>query len=131
MMSPLNLEQCKEIRKLCQTIISTSSQIHFTSVINKNGRLIESTLCNDSIITKLSPQELEMLCMQRTLQTSMGGEIDAKLGSITHTITERDSFLEIIIPFQYGIIIIISGREFQRNTMVEKILKIIKKFTSD
>ena len=78
MLSPLKLERSLEISTLCQKIISLHSQILCVSAVNKNGRIIDSKLRDDSSTTNLSGQELEMLYMQRTLQTSMNKEFDKR-----------------------------------------------------
>ena len=128
MMTSLNLEQSLEISNLCHRIASLNSQICSISCINKNGRVIETKLCDDRIFTDLSPQELEMLYMQRKLQTSMNRELDEKFGTMNYIVSDRDSVLEFIFPFYDGIILVITRPEIIIQNFAKKTSKIITKF---
>jgi hypothetical protein len=112
---------------LCQRIFSLSTQIHCTSVVNKNGRILETKLRNDSPTAKLTSQELEMLYMQRTLQANMNKEFDEKLGTYTYTITERDSSIEFIFPCNREIVFVSATPKIAKN-ITKKILDVIKEF---
>ena len=128
LMSPPNLERSLEISRLCQSLISLNSQIQFASVINKNGRMLDSKLRNESTITKLSSKEFEMLFMQLTLQTSMNKEHDSKLGIQNYTIIDREYAYELIFPFYDGITLVITNTNISINDLARKISKLIKEF---
>jgi hypothetical protein len=119
--------------KLCQVIISLNPGIHFVSVVNKNGRIIDTKLRNDSTTRNLTAEEIEMLVMQRVLQTSMNKELDEKLGSLNYTISCRASMLEVIFPFFNGIIFIGTESEIYIQKLIKKILEAINdyKFNSE
>jgi len=127
-MSPLNLERSLEISRLCQSVISLNNQIEFASVINKNGRILDSKFRNEGNITKLSNQEFEMLFMQLTLQTSMNKEHDKKLGIQNYTIIDREYAFELIFPFYDGIMLVITSTNISVNDIPRKISKVIKEF---
>ena len=132
-MAPLNLEQSLEISKLCQVIISLNPGIHVVSVVNKNGRILNIKLRNDSTTRNLTSQEIEMLCMQRVLQTSMNKELDAKLGALNYTISYRNFMLELIFPLLNGIIFVGADSEIYIQKLVKTISEAINdyKFNSD
>jgi hypothetical protein len=119
--------------KLCQVIISLNPGIHFVSVVNKNGRILDTKLRNDSTTRNLTAQEIEMLVMQRVLQTSMNKELDEKLGSLNYTISCRASMLEVIFPFFNGIIFIGTESEIYIQKLIKKISEAINdyKFNSE
>jgi hypothetical protein len=127
-MAPLSLEQSLEISKLCQTIISLNPGIHVVSVVNKNGRILNTKLRNDSTTKNLTSQEIEMLCMQRVLQTSMNKELDAKLGSLNYTISYRDFMLELIFPLLNGIIFVGADSEIYIQKLIKKISEAINEY---
>jgi len=124
-MTPLSLEQSLEISKLCQIIISLDPRIHVVSVVNKNGRILNTKLRNDSTTTNLTSQEIEMLYMQRVLQTSMSKELDAKLSALNYTISYRDFMLELIFPLLNGIIFIGVDSEIHIQKLIKEISDVI------
>jgi len=124
-MTPLSLEQSLEVSKLCQVIISLDPRIHVVSVVNKNGRILNTKLRNDSTTTNLTPQEIEMLYMQRVLQTSMSKELDAKLSELNYTISYRDFMSEIIFPLLNGIIFIGIDSDVPIQKLIKEILDVI------
>jgi hypothetical protein len=99
----LNLEQTEEISKLCKDIIFESG-VECVTVINKRGRVIESESKMNDLFKNLTSSELEMLYMQRTLQTSMIKELNCRHGMWKYTITERQFGIEIIMPISDGIL---------------------------
>ena len=127
-MAPLSLEQSLEISKLCQAIISLNPGIHVVSVVNKNGRILNTKLRNESTTKNLTSQEIEMLCMQRVLQTSMNKELDAKLGSLNYTISYRDFMLELIFPLLNGIIFVGADSEIYIQKLIKKISEAINEY---
>jgi hypothetical protein len=127
-MAPLSLEQSLEISKLCQTIISLNPGIHVVSVVNKNGRILNTKLRDESTTKNLTSQEIEMLFMQRVLQTSMNKELDAKLGSLNYTISYRDFMLELIFPLLNGIIFIGANSKIYNQNLIKRILYVINEY---
>ena len=128
LMSSPNLERSLGISRLCQSLISLNSQIQFASVINKNGRMLDSKLRDESTITKLSGKEFEMLFMQLTLQTSMNKEHDSKLGIQNYTVIDREYAYELIFPFYDGITLVITDTNLSIEDLAKKISKMIKEF---
>ncbi|MGI0056699.1 MAG: hypothetical protein ACREAK_04915, partial [Nitrosarchaeum sp.] len=98
-MNTSNLEQNLELTRLCQDILASNDQIYFVSIINKNGKYTESKFRNDRIIKNLTPQEIQMLYMQRTLQSSLTKEFDDVLGLLDFITIQRETLLEFIFPF--------------------------------
>ena len=116
------------VAKVCNEIISITSGIHFVSVIDKNGRMIYTKLSDDSNSKNLTQQELEMLYMQRVLQTCMNKELDKKLGSLSYTISGRDSMLEFIFPVNNEIIFIATNNDLCIKDTVKQILELSRGF---
>ena len=87
--------------ELCKAVLLMNKDIHFVAVINKNGRITESEF--------LSNSELEMIAMQRSLQTSMIREFDQKLSQFNQTITMRKHTVEFVTPLGEDILFVISN----------------------
>lgn len=127
-----NLEQSLEISNVCQDILSIHPKIHFSCYINRNGRIVESKLCDDRLITDLTNQELEMRYMQCKLQSSMNMEFESKIGHLDYTLVCRKSTLEFIFPFLDGIIFVIANKDIPIQSTSKKILELLDvKFDSD
>lgn len=105
-MLPLNLEQTLEISGLCKSILQIDKGVICVSVINKRGRIIESESRAEDLLRCLSKTEIEMLYMQRALQTSMIRELDRKHGGWNCTVTERDFVTEVILPLGEGLVFV-------------------------
>lgn len=125
-MASLSLERSLKMAKVCNKIISFIPGIHFVSVINKNGRMIYTKLSDDSNTKNLTQQELEMLYIQRTLQTCMNKELDKKLGSLHYIISGRDCMLEFIFPFNNEIIFIVTNNDLSIQDTVSQISELFK-----
>ena len=106
LLSP-NLKRSVEISNLCKKILSVEPGILQVSFINRNGRMIETTLNNSWESSRLTKQESEMLSMQCTLQLSMNKEFDEKLTRVRYTIIKRESTSDFIFPMFDGIIFVI------------------------
>lgn len=128
MLAQSSLERSLNVAKVCNEIISITSGIHFVSVINKNGRMIHTKLSDDSNSKNLTQQELEMLYMQRVLQTCMNKELDKKLSSLDYTISGRDSMLEFIFPVNNEIIFIATNNDLCIQDTVKQVLELCRKF---
>ena len=127
-----NLEQSLEISNVCQDILSIHPKIHFSCYINRNGRIVESKLCDDRLITDLTNQKLEMRYMQCKLQSSMNMEFESKIGHLDYTLVCRKSTLEFIFPFLDGIIFVIANKDIPIQSTSKKILELLDvKFDSD
>jgi hypothetical protein len=74
-----------------------NKDVNLVAIINKNGRIIDSEFNNSGNLNHISTQELEMITMQRSLQTAMIKEFDNKLSFFKNTITLRDSLVEFVI----------------------------------
>lgn len=126
-MDPLSFEQTKPFSKLCKDIISLNDKISFVSIINKNGRLVESECSSNGIIENLSRNELEMLFIQRTLQTSMIQDLDDKLGKFNIALIQRESFTECVFSFYGGVILIILNSYGENEAVIRKISELLNK----
>lgn len=127
MMDPLSFEQTKPFSKLCKDIILLNDKISFVSIINKNGRLVESECSSDGIIENLSRNELEMLFIQRTLQTSMMRDLDDKLGKFNIALIQRESFTECVFSFYGGVVLVILDSYAENNAIIKRILELLSK----
>lgn len=126
-MNPLSFEQTKPFSQLCKDIISLDDKISLVSIINKNGRLIESECGPNNIIGNLSRNELEMLFMQRTLQTSMIRDLDDKLSRFNIALIQRESFTECVFSFYGGVILVILNSYAENNEIIKKVSELISK----
>ena len=127
-MKTTSLEQSLGISNMCQDILSITPEIHFSCYINRNGRIVESKLCDDGLITDLTSQELEMRYMQCKLQSSMNKEFEDKIGRLDYTLICRESTLEFIFPFYEGIIFVIVDKEIPIQSTSKKILQLMTVF---
>ena len=122
-----SLEQSLGISNMCQDILAIGPKIHFSGYINRNGRIVESKLCDDGLITGFTDQELEMRYMQCKLQSSMNKEFEDKLGHLDYILICRESTLEFIFPFYEGVIFVITDKEIPIQSS-KKILELITVF---
>lgn len=127
MISPLSFEQTKPFTQLCKDIISVDNKVAFVSIINENGRLIDSEYGSNDIIENLSSNELEMLFMQRTLQISMMRDLDDKLSRFNIALIQRESFTECIFSFYGGVILVILNSYTENNEIIKKVSDLICK----
>ena len=127
-MSPQNLERSLECNSFCKSIQEASKHVHLVSLINKSGRVIETKLRDDSLISSLDHKDFEMLFMQRTLQTSMIREHNDRLGMFNYTITIREPLSEIILPFYDGIILVIVDSNIKMKNFTQKLSKLVYEF---
>lgn len=123
-----NLERSKAIQHLCDEILTSNERIHFVASLNKNGKAIESKLRNDGIITKMTKQETEMLFMQRTLQNSLGSELDDSIGPLNYIIQQRETLLEFIFPYSKGTIFVMCDLDIIPQFLAKKISFILRDF---
>jgi hypothetical protein len=130
-MKTTSLEQSLGISNMCQDILSINPEIHFSCYINRNGRIVESKLCDDGLITDLTSQELEMRYMQCKLQSSMNKEFEDKIGRLDYTLICRESTLEFIFPFYEGIIFVVANKNILLSDTCKKISELLNLFGFD
>lgn len=102
-----NLKRSVEISNLCKKILSTEQGTLQVSFINRNGRMVETTLDSSQESSGLTKQESEILSMQCTLQLSMNKEFDEKLTRVRYTIIKRESTSDFIFPMFDGVIFVV------------------------
>ncbi len=90
--------------------------------------MIYTKQSDDSNSKNLTQQELEMLYIQRVLQTCMNKELDKKLGSLDYTISGRDSMLEFIFPVNNEIIFITANNDLSIQDIVKQVLELCREF---
>lgn len=123
-----NLEQSLELTRLCQDILAANDRIYFVSTINKNGKSTESQFRNDRIITNLTSNEIAMLYMQRTLQSSLTKEFDYVLGSLDFITIQRETLLEFIFPFSNGVVLVMADLDVVSRYLAKTISFLIRDF---
>ncbi len=123
-----NLEQSSELTRLCQDILAINDRIYFVSTINKNGKPTESQFRNDQIITNLTSNEIAMLYMQRTLQSTLTKEFDDVLGSLDFITIQREALLEFIFPFSNGVILVMADLDVVSRYLAKTISFLIRDF---
>jgi len=95
--------------ELCDAVCLMNKDVDLVVIINKNGRIVESRFGKDADLGYLSGNQLEMIAMQRSLQTAMIKEFDQNLGSFHQTITIRESHVEFICNMDKEILLVISN----------------------
>ena len=123
-----NLEQSLELTRLCQDILAVNDRIYFVSTIHKNGKSIESRFRNDRIITNLTSNEIAMLYMQRTLQSSLTQEFDDVLGPLDFITIQRETLLEFIFPFSSGVVLVMADLDVVSRYLAKTISFLIRDF---
>ena len=68
--------------ELCNAVFLMNKDVDLVAIINKNGRVIESKFAKDTDLSCISNGQLEMIAMQRSLQTSMMKEFDQNLSAL-------------------------------------------------
>lgn len=124
MLMPVTADQALEISYLCKSIMSIDKRIICVSVVSNRGKIIDSEFRTNMF--NLSAVELEMLYMQRTLQSSMIREFDCRLGRWGYTVTDRDFITEIIIPLDDGTIFVAVESSIKTHELVPKLQEIIE-----
>ena len=114
--------------ELCKTICLINNNIHLVAILNKNGRIIDSKFNNSENLNHISTQELEMISMQRTLQTTMIKEFDNKLSFFRNTITLRKSLVEFVYPLDDEILLVISKAAVDIKQLSDKLFSLISSF---
>ncbi len=127
-MQTQNLERSLELTRLCQDILASNDRIYFVTVINKNGRPTESKFRNERIITKFKSQEIEMLYMQRKLQSSLTKEFDDLLGPLDFITIQRETLLEFLFPLSNGIVLVMADLDVVSRYLARTISFIIRDF---
>ena len=95
--------------ELCNAVFLMNKDVDLVAIINKNGRVVESKFAKDTDLSCLLGSQLEMIAMQRSLQTTMIKEFDKNLSSFYQTITIRESHVEFICKLDEEILLVISN----------------------
>ena len=127
-MSNNSLKWALEKSELCKTICLMNKDINLVAIINRNGRIIDSEFNNSKNLNHISTQELEMITMQRSLQTKMIKEFDNKLSFFKNTITLRNSFVEFVYPLDDGILLVISKTDVDIKQLSDELFSLISRF---
>jgi hypothetical protein len=128
LMHTTNLERNLELTRLCQDILASNDRIYFVSTINKNGKHTESKFRNERIIKNLTLQEIEMLYMQRTLQSSLNKEFDDILGPLDFITIQRETLLEFVFPFSNGVVLVMADLDVVSRYLAKTISFLIRDF---
>lgn len=123
-----NIERNMAISNLCKQILKSNEQIQFVGALNKRGKIVESELHDDRIISNMTKQESEMLFMQRTLQITLGMELDDAIGPLNSITLQRETLYEMIFPFSEGTIFVICSLEVIPRFLSKKISFILQDF---
>lgn len=127
-MHTTNLERNLELTRLCQDILASNDRIYFVSTINKNGKPTESKFRNERIIKNLTSPEIEMLYMQRTLQSSLNKEFDDVLGPLDFITIQRETLLEFVFPFSNGVVLVMADLDVISRYLAKTISFLIRDF---
>ena len=106
--------------ELCNAVFLMNKDVDLVAIINKNGSIVESKFGKDTDLRCLSGSQLEMIAMQRSLQTRMIKEFDQNLSSFDQTITIRKNHVEFVCSLDEEVLFIISNanvdvRQFSTN----------------
>ncbi len=97
-MLPLKFNDTIKFTNFCAEILESDKNIMLVAIINERGRILDLKTRNGPA-QFLDEKDLEMLFMQRTLQTRMIKESDDKLGIFNFTLTKREKFYEYTTQF--------------------------------
>lgn len=123
-----DLEQNLELTRLCQDILASNDRIYFVSTINRNGKSTESKFRNDRIIKKMNLNEIEMLYMQRLLQSSLNKEFDDILGPLDFITIQRETLLESVFPFSNGVVLVMADLDVVSRYLAKTISFLIRDY---
>jgi hypothetical protein len=97
-MLPLKFNDTLKFSNFCAEILELDQNIMLVAIINERGRILDLKT-KSCLLPFLDERDLEMLFMQRTLQTKMIKESDDKLGIFNFTLTKREKFYEFTTQF--------------------------------
>ena len=129
-MSPLKFDDAIKFSNFCARMLELDQNIILVAIINKSGRILDLKTRND-IALSLDEKDLEMLSMQRTLQTSMIKEADDKLGIFNFTLTKREKFYEYTTQFGEMMVLAIMNSVLPLSEVVSVIGKLGEKHFVD
>jgi len=115
------------LEELCNSILFINKNIQSVVVINKNGRAIEKTTCNEKGLL-IQDQKSEMYFMQCALQVSMGREFDDEFGEIGYIYVERKNLSMFSFPVDDCIIVITSKALVSPISLAKQIDTVISKY---
>ncbi|MDE1862794.1 MAG: hypothetical protein KGI33_07770 [Thaumarchaeota archaeon] len=106
--------------ELCGNIIRINKNIQSVSVINKMGRLVETTSRPEH--SQRFPSDIkEHLLMQCVLQISMGRDFDEYYGPINYHISERANLTLLTFPVEEGVILVTCNKNVSPITLAKKV----------
>jgi len=123
-----SLKQTLERSELCKIICWINKDINLVAIVNKNGRITDSKCNNSENLNHISVQELEMLSMLHTLQTTMIKGFDNKLSFFRNTITLRKSLVEFVYSLDDEILLAISKVDVDIKQVSDKLFSLISGF---
>ncbi len=125
-MLPLRFEDAVRFSDFCKKLIEFDSNVALVAIINNRGRILELQ-AKEHFSSQLDDKELEMLFMQRVLQTTMIKESDDKLGTFNYTLTKREKYYEYIAQFEDGMILVMIDSILSLTSIISIIDKINRK----
>lgn len=131
MLGALSFEQTKLVSNLCNHVIDLDGGIVLVSMINRNGRIVESKTRMDLPFSGLTKYESDLINMQRVLQMQMTKDFDDKLGSTIMSIIRRHGCTECVFPFYDGVIFVIFSSTEKFEQTAERISAAIREFNFD
>ncbi|MGQ0771376.1 MAG: hypothetical protein ACT4NT_01190 [Nitrososphaerota archaeon] len=125
-MYQLRLGDVVRFSGFCKKLIEFDSNIALVAIINKKGRILELQ-AKECLSSQLDGKDLEMLFMQRTLQTTMIKESDAKFGIFNYTLTKREKYYEYTTQFEDGMMLVMIDSILSLTSIIPIIDKINQK----
>ncbi len=95
--------------ELCNAVYLMNKDVDLVAIINKNGRIVDRKFGKDTELSCLSGSQLEMIAMQRSLQTNMMKEFDQNLSVFEQTVTMRKSHIEFVCNLDEGVLLIVTN----------------------
>lgn len=121
--SELENTNISDFSVFCKKILSLRREIQSVELINKKGRLIESTAKNNAI--NLLADKKEMFYMSEILQESMKKEQDGEFGKVNYSCTHREKV--VIFSFIVGenMLVVISLVPINSDAIAKEIISLI------
>jgi hypothetical protein len=114
--------------KICDEIFALSPGVRSAIVIDKMGRLVAGGMRN-GITSMEEKDDTQKLYVQFALRSAMREDFDEQFGKTVYSFSERERIKLASFPLddQYIVRVSIEKEESRHNTIIDNILKIIRK----
>ena len=120
----LTSQQNMTLSTLCDSILNCNKKICFTSVINENGRLLESK-DRHGVTGCLPIERKEAFFMEYALRQRMRSEFNNDFGSVKYTCAEREKEVLFSFPLYDFLVLVTCSTGVNHVSISRKVISLI------